>query len=49
MTKSFLKITIPAALIIAGVSFTTMTSYAKPEYTKTTKKSCTYCHVAKKT
>jgi hypothetical protein len=46
MTKSILKLTIPSALIIAGLSFTTMNSFAKPEYTKTTKKGCTYCHTA---
>lgn len=44
MTKSILKITVPSVLIIAGLSFATMTSYAKPEYTKKEKKSCTFCH-----
>jgi hypothetical protein len=46
MTKSILKITIPGILIVAGFCFTTMNSYAKPEYSKTTKKGCTYCHTA---
>jgi len=43
MTKSILKITIPSALIVGGLSFT-MNSYAKPEYSKATKKGCTFCH-----
>lgn len=45
MMKSILKITIPSALVIVGMGLTTISSYAKPEYTKKEKKGCTYCHV----
>jgi hypothetical protein len=41
-----LKIVIPAAILSAGALWTGVTpSYAKPEYSKTEGKTCTYCHV----
>jgi hypothetical protein len=45
-----LKYLVPAAVLMAGAAMFSVTSYAKPEYVKTTKKACAYCHVdAKKT
>lgn len=45
-----LKYVVPSAVLIAGVAFFSISSYAKPDYMKTTKKNCAYCHVdAKKT
>jgi hypothetical protein len=41
-----LKSVIPAAVLIAGLLWTSVTpSYAKPEYAKTEGQTCTYCHV----
>lgn len=40
-----LKYIAPAFVLIAGVAATSITSYAKPEYMKATKKACVYCHV----
>jgi hypothetical protein len=41
-----LKTAIVAAVLTVGVWFASvMPSYAKPEYAKTEKKSCTFCHV----
>jgi hypothetical protein len=44
MLTSALKIALPSVVILTGLGLTTMRSYAKPEYTKSEKKSCTYCH-----
>ena len=44
-TMSVLKFVAPAVVLLAGVAATSMTSYAKPEYVKATKKACAYCHV----
>jgi hypothetical protein len=45
-----LKYIVPSFVVIAGVAVFSISSYAKPEYVKTTKKNCAYCHVdAKKT
>jgi hypothetical protein len=41
---SNLKITIPAAIVLGGFLICSTASYGKPEYTKTTKKACTFCH-----
>lgn len=47
---SVLKFVAPAAVLLAGVAVSSVSSYAKPEYVKETKKACTFCHVdAKKT
>jgi hypothetical protein len=40
-----LKLTLPAAILAAGFLICSVASYGKPEYSKTTKKACTYCHV----
>ena len=47
---SKLKVIVPAALVVGGFMVCSTASYGKPEFTKETKKACTYCHVdAKKT
>lgn len=40
-----LKIIIPAMILSAGFLAYSTASYGKAEYTKATKKVCTYCHV----
>jgi hypothetical protein len=42
---SILKFIAPAVVLVAGIAVTSTSSYAKPEYVKTTKKACAYCHV----
>ena len=42
---SILKFVAPAAVLAAGVMFSSSTSYAKKEYVALTKKACKYCHV----
>lgn len=41
---SHLKVIVPAAILLGGVLVSTTASFAKPEYTKVTKKQCVYCH-----
>ncbi len=41
---SKLKFALPAVAILAGTMISTTSSYAKPEYVKTTKKACNFCH-----
>ena len=43
-----LKIALPAVILAAGFLVCTTSSYGKPEYVKTTKKACTFCHVDSK-
>jgi hypothetical protein len=45
MRNSIAKLILPALVVAGGLIIATRMSYAKPEYTKTTKKSCIYCHV----
>jgi hypothetical protein len=45
---SHLKITLPAVVLLGGFLICTTTSYGKPEYMKSTKKACAYCHVDSK-
>ena len=45
---SHLKVTLPAVILLGGFLICSTTSYGKQEYVKTTKKSCTYCHVDSK-
>jgi hypothetical protein len=45
---SHLKVTLPAAILLGGFLICSTTSYGKPEYVKTTKKACAYCHVDSK-
>ena len=42
---SRLKLIIPAAVVLCGFLALTTSSYGKAEYTKQTKKACTFCHV----
>jgi len=42
---SQLKLILPAALVLGGFLVCSTASYGKPDYTKQTKKACTYCHV----
>jgi hypothetical protein len=42
---SRLKVILPAAIVLAGFLVSSTASYGKPEFTKATKKACTYCHV----
>ena len=43
-----LKVTLPAVILAGGLLVCTTTSYGKPEYMKSTKKACTFCHVDSK-
>ena len=45
MSKRFLKIALPSAIILGGLMVTSPSSFGKPEYTKKEKKGCTTCHV----
>jgi len=38
------KIALPAVILLGGFLVCSTASYGKPEYSKTTKKTCTYCH-----
>jgi hypothetical protein len=42
---SRMKYVIPAAILMAVFGAGLRPSYGKPEYTKSTKKPCTFCHV----
>ena len=39
------KYILPALALLGASVLVTSNSYAKPEYVKTTKKACTFCHV----
>jgi hypothetical protein len=39
------KYVVPAVVLLGALVVTSTGSYAKPEYVKTTKKGCTFCHV----
>ena len=45
---SHLKIIFPAVILLGGFLVCTTASYGKPEYMKSTKKACVYCHVDSK-
>jgi hypothetical protein len=45
---SLLKYALPALVLFGSSVLVTSTSYAKPEYTKSTKKACVFCHVDSK-
>jgi hypothetical protein len=38
------KLIVPAALVLGGFLVCSTASYGKPEYTKATKKACSFCH-----
>lgn len=40
-----IKYALPAAILMGGFLLSSTSSYGKPEYTKATKKACTFCHV----
>ena len=39
------KVFLPATIVLGGILVCASGTYAKPEYTKSTKKACTFCHV----
>lgn len=39
------KFVVPAVIVAGGLLISSTNSYGKPEYTKSTKKACTFCHV----
>ncbi len=41
---SNLKIILPAAILMGGFLVCSTASFGKAEYTKATKKACTFCH-----
>jgi hypothetical protein len=43
--NSFKRV-VPALILAGGLWIAAKPSYAKPDYSKTEKKGCTYCHVA---
>ena len=43
-----IKYGIPAAILLGGFLVSSTLSYGKPEYVKTTKKGCAFCHVDSK-
>jgi hypothetical protein len=45
---SHLKIALPAVILLGGFLVCSTASFGKPEYTKATKKPCSYCHVDSK-
>ena len=42
---SHLKVILPAIILLGGFLVCSTASYGKPEYMKSTKKACVYCHV----
>lgn len=44
----YLKLSLPAGIIAAGLLFNATATFAKPEYMKKEKKACTYCHTSNK-
>ena len=42
---SKIKYAFPAVILLGGVLVNSTLSYGKPEYVKTTKKACAFCHV----
>ena len=45
---SYLKLVVPAVVLFTGLVINSSLSFAKPEDTKATKKSCSFCHVTPK-
>ena len=43
-----IKYAVPAAILLVGFLVSSTLSFGKPEYVKTTKKACAYCHVDSK-
>jgi len=40
-----IKYAVPATILLGGILVSSTLSFGKPEYFKTTKKACAYCHV----
>jgi len=40
-----LKIVLPAGIVLGGFLLCATATYAKPDYSKQTKKACNFCHV----
>jgi hypothetical protein len=45
---NYLKLAVPACVLFTGLLINSTMSFAKPEDTKATKKSCGFCHVSAK-
>jgi hypothetical protein len=45
---SHLKVIVPAVILLGGFLVCSTASYGKPEYVKSTKKACSFCHVDSK-
>ena len=45
---SMFKYALPVVVLLGTSLLVTSTSYAKPEFTKSTKKACVFCHVDSK-
>ena len=43
-----IKYAVPAIILLGGFLVSSTLSFGKPEYMKTTKKACAYCHVDSK-
>jgi hypothetical protein len=43
-----LKIALPAVILLGGFLVCSTASYGKPEYMKSTRKACTFCHIDSK-
>jgi hypothetical protein len=43
-----LKIALPAVILLGGFLLCSTASYGKPEYMRSTKKACAFCHVDSK-
>jgi len=43
-----IKYAVPAIILLGGFLVSSTLSFGKPEYVKTTKKACAYCHVDSK-
>ncbi|HEY7387538.1 MAG TPA: hypothetical protein VH640_03465 [Bryobacteraceae bacterium] len=41
---SFVKLALPAAVLLGGFLICTTASYGTPEYARQTKKACGFCH-----
>ena len=43
-----IKYAVPATILLAGFLVSATLSFGKPEYVKTTKKACAFCHLDSK-
>jgi hypothetical protein len=44
----YLKLAVPAVIVGVGIFVNASSTFAKPQYSKETKKGCTYCHTTAK-